>query len=625
MVQSTEKKEKIEKKENLGVEIDNTEKSIKRKTSFPRKKDEFFSKVGIIGWEKNSTPMIVSLLTGYGCYFIGAPGTGKTFAAKQVANHLLCQSVSVIDGSKADWEELVGPYDAKAYAEGRLEYMKTPQSIWDRVILFIDEANRADTKIQNGMLELMRENLLCGMATAIEYKWAASNPLSDEGTQPLSEALADRFMFVLPIPDLLSMSDKQLAEVAQQGASVDDLVLSKYVPGLKRYKDKYPYLKEEFFEYLCGVGKEWVKVKKALNITGYCIAFAKYYQSNLKKNTNGTAKNNPYTIEQRRMNIMITAATGALAVELHEYNSYINSLPKDKQADKKLSNPEMTSWLHEILFRTMRQMVTIDLTAKELNPTVFDAAHNVALSHIKADGLDTVYRIRSESDYCKRFFRALANADTEPLEIHDAFDNLHSGYVLNEANMFGTKIDPTAKQLNGLDTLIPVFFLVHNGSPLAPLLEKLPIEIIQKFKEMASFGYQFRLLEHPDKDLPEMIWEYSGHKVFDGYDDKLSQEEIYTEEYLALDPFERSLREVIFRRVCADEGQFARIALSMGEETKIKDDPAKVKEQVELRKKVTDELIIPNFKYTVKKVREEYEKIREILIDEGFADLVRPE
>ena len=632
-------KAKTETKETIAtVQASNTKKldmegRIKQKTSFIKKKDIFFESVGVIGWNKISTGMVASILTGIPILFIGEAGLGKTFACKQIMRYLILgvenkmalnSALSIIDASKVDWEELVGPYNLKSYEVGKIEYLSTPMSLWKKRGLFIDEITRSSDKVQNGMLELTREKELQGMPTDLELVWAASNPLTHEGTQTLNEALSDRFGMVLDIPNLLELGEENLRKVLDQGSSADDKVLSKYLPkSYKKLEDQYAIQKEQFVEYLKAVGERYVKVMGKLDIKEYVAVLGRAYQSNLKKGKKGDSVN-PFTLETRRIQYLKTLITATLAVELTEYELYIASLPKADRKAKEMTSHEMTSWMHGIIYKTLEWNENTQISGKSLNETALQEAHTLALKVIDAKdwGVKEMLDIKSEPDQTKKFFKCIAALDTQPLEIHNVFTEIENSFELNEENEFGTKHVDKDLILNGYDTFLPTLFLTAKSSPMRHYLDKLEPEMVDKMTTFQQFAYQARLLETPQDfvDWTPTIQEHLGKvTIVDELNDKTPYEKTVTKEILALGKEEQFLRDIVFRRLLTCEGVYARIALSLGEREKITDKKSDAwKKEDEICAKVVANDILPYFQAIDYKVRKEWAKIKEVVEDYGI-------
>lgn len=596
---------------------------IRKKTSFPKQKEKFLKDIGVIGWEKNSTPLMVSLFTGLPMCLIGDAGLGKTFAAKQVNKYLLATNICVIDASKADWEELVGPYSMKKYNQDEIEYLKTPMSIWNKEFIFVDEITRADTKIQNGLLEVLNEGTLQGMPTDISYKWAASNPLSYEGTQSLSEALADRFAFVLDIPGVMQMTEQDLREITKQGSSVNDKVMSRYLDSskYKKLETQYEVKAEEFNKYLCGVGATYLDIKEKLKIDEYCVCLTRYYQSNLKRNAD--KNHNHFTIEARRMNMLMSVITTTLAVELYEYNTYIKSLSPEDKKKKELTTQEKTSWLHSLILQTLKWSDNTKISGKVVPPQGLEEAHSAALQFIDANdlGVREILDIKSEPDMFKKFCKAMFSFNNQPLEIHNVFTSISESFDLNEGNEFGTINVDKEDILDGYDTFLPTIFFTSKASPLRKYMTVLEPELQDKMNTFQQFAQQARLLEDPKDfiDWTPTIQEYLGKTtIVDEFHDGKAYSTTVEARILELAKEEQFIRDVVFRRLLTAEGVYSRIALSLGEREKMTGKQKEIDKENVICSQQVKEYILPYFQQIDYKVRKEFAKLKEVMEEYGI-------
>ena len=94
-------------------------------------------------------------------------------------------------------------------APARLDYIQTPAAIWGAQSVFIDEISRCRPEVQNKLFSIVHERRVQGLELRdLVYRWSAMNPPAADdgdspyaGSEPLDRALADRFAFVLDIPD----------------------------------------------------------------------------------------------------------------------------------------------------------------------------------------------------------------------------------------------------------------------------------------------------------------------------------------------------------------------------------------------------------------------------------------
>ena len=190
-----------------------------------------FPRLGIYGWkEPDENLALSSLLTGDPVLLVGSHGTAKTGRFMKIAEALGLRAISY-DASKALFEDVLGYPNPKELLEGRVRYIGSQVTIWDKEFVLIDELNRAQAEMQNKWLESIRSRRVMGAETAVKWVWAAMNPKSYSATNALDEALVGRFaMFVYP-PEVLSMDEADRARVACHMNGDDAPALSSWAPG----------------------------------------------------------------------------------------------------------------------------------------------------------------------------------------------------------------------------------------------------------------------------------------------------------------------------------------------------------------------------------------------------------
>jgi MoxR-like ATPase len=137
---------------------------------------------------------------------IGPHGTGKSYLLNRLAASLRLQHRHY-NASLLNFDDLVG-YPLPN-GSGGLDYIQTPASIWGAQSVFIDEISRCRPEVQNKLFSIIHERCVQGLPLLdLVYRWSAMNPSAADdgdspyaGSEPLDRALADRFAFVLDIPD----------------------------------------------------------------------------------------------------------------------------------------------------------------------------------------------------------------------------------------------------------------------------------------------------------------------------------------------------------------------------------------------------------------------------------------
>ena len=150
----------------------------------------------IVGQDYMVERLLIGLLADGHVLLEGAPGLAKTLTVRSLASAIDLSFSRVQFTPDLLPADLVGTeiYDPK---NGGFSTRKGP--IFGSIVL-ADEINRAPPKVQSALLEAMAERQVTigGETFSLPSPFlvlATQNPLEQEGTYPLPEAQADRFMF----------------------------------------------------------------------------------------------------------------------------------------------------------------------------------------------------------------------------------------------------------------------------------------------------------------------------------------------------------------------------------------------------------------------------------------------
>ena len=185
----------------------------------------FLRQLGIIGSDRIDAVLLAALATEAPLLLIGAHGTAKSLLLNRVAAALDLK-FRHYNASLLNYDDLVG-YPLPD-ADGTLKFVETPASIWPAEAVFLDEISRCRPDMQNRLFPIIHEKCIQGMPIKnLRFRWAAMNPppsdssSGDEteylGSEALDAALADRFPYVVEMPNWRNFSpDDRIALVQNQ-------------------------------------------------------------------------------------------------------------------------------------------------------------------------------------------------------------------------------------------------------------------------------------------------------------------------------------------------------------------------------------------------------------------------
>lgn len=194
--------------------------------------------------ERIENGILASLTLGDPALLIGAPGTAKTDTVQMIGSALRERSrqkhpnekekwlnFAIYDASKIEYEDLLGIMNAKALSEGRMEYIHTPTTVWGKRLVCYDEFNRTNPDRQSNLLEHIRSRTIQGLPTGTQFILAAMNPYGDTGTEELSDALVDRFLYYLEFPEFDDFPDPVKQLIIERIGQADCVALKKFWDG----------------------------------------------------------------------------------------------------------------------------------------------------------------------------------------------------------------------------------------------------------------------------------------------------------------------------------------------------------------------------------------------------------
>ncbi|MGN0833084.1 MAG: AAA family ATPase [Kiritimatiellia bacterium] len=220
--------------------------------------------LGLYGWKKAEPVLLAALLSEEPLLLVGPHGCAKSFVLERLAEGL-GMAFRSYNASLINYDDLVGVPLPDA-TRTKLEYLSSPESIWDAEVVFIDEISRTRPELQNKLFPIVYDRRVQGRPLSrLVYRWAAMNPPpTDEeldggealylGSEPLDAALADRFPYIMSVPDWdeLSPSDQQKV-LADQFAGRHEFpvaIRELVAEARERYNELVPELTKRLTSYV---------------------------------------------------------------------------------------------------------------------------------------------------------------------------------------------------------------------------------------------------------------------------------------------------------------------------------------------------------------------------------------
>ncbi|NWG16800.1 MAG: MoxR family ATPase [Chloroflexi bacterium] len=191
--------------------------------------------LAIHGWNHLDPVLLASLATESPLLLVGPHGTAKSLLIERIAG-ALGLSLRHYNASLLNYDDLVG-IPVPEEDNNSLRFITTPGSIWDAEFVFFDEISRCRPDLQNKMFPVIHERRVAGIQlTRLRHRWAAMNPPAPDeplpnntnqpmnyylGSEPLDPALADRFPFVVAVPDWRQLSKDDRRRIVSYQDSVE--------------------------------------------------------------------------------------------------------------------------------------------------------------------------------------------------------------------------------------------------------------------------------------------------------------------------------------------------------------------------------------------------------------------
>ena len=166
--------------------------------------DEVQKEVGrvIVGQENVVEQILISILCDANALLEGYPGLAKTLTVRTLAQIMDLKFSRIQNTPDLMPSDITGTYIIEE-AGGKRQFKFQPGPVFANVVL-ADEINRATPKTQSALLEAMQEKQVTVGTNTFKldlpfFVLATQNPIEQEGTYPLPEAQADRFLLKISV------------------------------------------------------------------------------------------------------------------------------------------------------------------------------------------------------------------------------------------------------------------------------------------------------------------------------------------------------------------------------------------------------------------------------------------
>ncbi len=166
--------------------------------------DSLYAEIGkiVVGQKEVVEQVMVALLCDANALLEGYPGLAKTLAIKTMAQMMDLKFSRIQNTPDLMPSDITGTFIIDE-TSGKRSFKFHPGPIFANIVL-ADEINRATPKTQSALLEAMQEKQVTVGNSTFQldrpfFVLATQNPIEQEGTYPLPEAQADRFLLKIKV------------------------------------------------------------------------------------------------------------------------------------------------------------------------------------------------------------------------------------------------------------------------------------------------------------------------------------------------------------------------------------------------------------------------------------------
>ncbi|HLC96016.1 MAG TPA: MoxR family ATPase [Candidatus Nanoarchaeia archaeon] len=166
--------------------------------------DTLYAEVGkvVVGQRELMEQVMIALLSNSNALLEGYPGLAKTLAVRTMSELMDMKFSRIQNTPDLMPSDITGTYIIEETG-GKRNFKFQPGPIFANIVL-ADEINRATPKTQSALLEAMQEKQVTVGNETFKldppfFVLATQNPIEQEGTYPLPEAQADRFLLKIKV------------------------------------------------------------------------------------------------------------------------------------------------------------------------------------------------------------------------------------------------------------------------------------------------------------------------------------------------------------------------------------------------------------------------------------------
>ena len=362
-----------------------------------------------------------SMVLGDPCLLIGSPGSAKTALVEAMGE---CLNLSyqaqpgkdrdrfefqIYDCSMINMEDLVGFPDPKSTTS--LKFIPSGMTIWGKHLVCFDEYSRQNPDQQNNILQITRSRKVQGVPLQdLMMIVNCMNPYGDEGTNMLSEALADRNLFAMKVKDFGQMSANDQKRIMERFDGTDSPALGFWTQnGVTRTLDTQDKVDagHEIRKLLGGAAKYYEAMQEQYSGKTYQVV-RELVQQLIQANSEA---HNPYIVSGRRASMIQRAIPACYAVQ-----QKLNDLGYN-------CGDVVTEKFNELMQMCLMYWVTgtygVDHIAKIQN-----AVHSACSTHVACDNnRDFISQIAMLQDPVD-ILHAINNADLGMIDATEAWAKL---------------------------------------------------------------------------------------------------------------------------------------------------------------------------------------------------------